>query len=316
MHDVFISFATPDQPKAEQVRQVLEKNGISCWFAPESMRGSQDFAREIPKAIKSSKAMVLIWSESAQKSQWVEKEVDYAIAKGCPIFPFTLETFDFDEKFDFLISHAQRYAAYLQEEKALGKLVRDLLAVMERDDAEVVIDKESAKPKKKPWLWAAVGAAAVVIAAIVACIILFGNGGMDSGDYVIWNPAYGKALTDEVVSSHYLAGSDVLVQGGDLAGYPRNAVWQIEFAEDGSFTISRGGENLGMEPGYNGVGLGGDYTADRWVLEEAGDGTWYIKNVEQDYYLEWYADKDNWATYDKLTDENAELFTLRMEEAE
>lgn len=155
MHDVFISFATPDQPKAEQVRQVLEKNGISCWFAPESMRGSQDFAREIPKAIKSSKAMVLIWSESAQKSQWVEKEVDYAIAKGCPIFPFTLETFDFDEKFDFLISHSQRYAAYLQEEKALGKLVRDLRAVMERDDAEVVIDKESAKPKKKPWLWAA-----------------------------------------------------------------------------------------------------------------------------------------------------------------
>lgn len=30
MHDVFISFTTLDQQKAEQVRQVLEKNGISC----------------------------------------------------------------------------------------------------------------------------------------------------------------------------------------------------------------------------------------------------------------------------------------------
>lgn len=318
MHDVFISFATPDQKKAEQVRQILEKNGVSCWFAPESMRGSQDFAREIPKAIKSSKALVLIWSGSAQKSQWVEREVDYAIDKGVPIFPFTLESFDFDEKFDFLISHAQRYAAYQQEEQALGKLVRDLRSVTETQAPAAAntadTEKKTALSVKKPWLWVSIGAAAVLVAAVV-CLLLMGSRGLTSGEYVIWNSAYGKALSGEAINSHYHAGTDVMCQGETLTGYSPNAVWQLQVSSDGSFTISRDGMTLGMEPGYNGIGLGGSYTADRWVLEEAGDGLFYIKNADQGYYLEWYAAKDNWCTYDSITAENQPMFQLRLDKA-
>ena len=70
-----------------------------------------------------------------------------------------------------------------------------------------------------------------------------------------------------------------------------------------------------MEPGYNGIGFGGEYTADRWVLEPAGNERYYLRNKETGYYLEWFEEKDNWATYDKVNSGNRDLFRVRLDEA-
>ena len=47
---------------------------------------------------------------------------------------------------------------------------------------------------------------------------------------------------------------------------------------------------------------------DKWVLEEAGDGLYHVKNTGRGNYIEWYKDKNNWSSYYKISDES--LFQL------
>lgn len=49
---VFISYKSEEYDDANWVKSVLEKNGISCWMAPMSIRGGSNYASEIPQAIK------------------------------------------------------------------------------------------------------------------------------------------------------------------------------------------------------------------------------------------------------------------------
>ena len=42
MKEVFISYSTVDAVQAETVRNVLEKNGLSCWMAPRDIPGGSN----------------------------------------------------------------------------------------------------------------------------------------------------------------------------------------------------------------------------------------------------------------------------------
>lgn len=142
MHDVFISYSTRDMTQAEMVRDVLEKNGIPCWMAPRDIPGGSNYAREIPVAIRSCQVFVLILSENAQASNWVIKELDSAVNCGKVILPFMLEDCPLSDEFNFLLTGAQRYAAYQKKAEVLNTLVSRIKAITgpapEAPKAEVI----------------------------------------------------------------------------------------------------------------------------------------------------------------------------------
>ena len=55
MKEIFISYSTVDAINAETVRNVLEKNGLSCWMAPRDIPGGSNYTKEIPIAIRNCK---------------------------------------------------------------------------------------------------------------------------------------------------------------------------------------------------------------------------------------------------------------------
>ncbi len=144
MHDVFISYSTKDMTQAEMVRDVLEKNGIPCWMAPRDIPGGSNYAREIPVAIKGCQVFVLILSENAQSSNWVIKELDSAVNCGKVILPFMLEDCPLSDEFNFLLTGAQRYAAYQKKAEVLNTLVSRIKAITgpapEEPKAEVPVE--------------------------------------------------------------------------------------------------------------------------------------------------------------------------------
>lgn len=133
MRQVFISYSSKDYPQALAVRNVLEQNGITCWMAPESIPGGSNYTKEIPIAIKGCQAFVLMLSNNAQNSHWVLKELDSAVNAGKIILPFQLEDVPLSDEFNFLLTGAQRYAAYQRKSEAMQNLVQRVKAIIEAD---------------------------------------------------------------------------------------------------------------------------------------------------------------------------------------
>ena len=157
MKEVFISYSSVDLVSAETVRNVLEKNGLSCWMAPRDIPGGSNYTKEIPGAIRYCKAFVLILSENAQSSHWVLKELDSAVNCGKVILPFMVEDCTLNDEFNFLLTGAQRYAAYQKKAEALEILIgriRNILDTSGNDPAEEQPEQPSStsepkRPEKK-----------------------------------------------------------------------------------------------------------------------------------------------------------------------
>ena len=129
MHSIFISYSSKDLAQAETVRDILEKNHLSCWMAPRDIPGGSNYTKEIPIAIRSCQVFVLILSENSQSSHWVLKELDAAVNCGKVILPFMLEDCQLNDEFNFLLTGAQRYAAYQKKAEALEALILRIRAI-------------------------------------------------------------------------------------------------------------------------------------------------------------------------------------------
>ena len=81
MSDVFVSYARSTEPEAMKIAAALRAKGYSVWRDDE-IPAHRAYADVIEERLKSSKAVVVIWSVDAAKSQWVRSEADAARAAG------------------------------------------------------------------------------------------------------------------------------------------------------------------------------------------------------------------------------------------
>lgn len=137
--EVFISYKSEEFDKANWVKTILENNGITCWMAPEDIKGGSSYAIEIPKAIRQCKIFVLILSEKAQNSKWVPKELDQAINEGKIIMPFMLDDCLLKDDFNFYLTNVQRYEAYKNKAAAIERMLTEINMILGKDS---LIDKE------------------------------------------------------------------------------------------------------------------------------------------------------------------------------
>ncbi|MBR5827455.1 MAG: TIR domain-containing protein [Clostridia bacterium] len=130
MNYAFISYKTDDVEVARWVKDRLEEKGIPCWFAPVSIPGGSNYAKEIPKAIKNCFAFVLILSKTTHESKYVPKEIDLAINTGKTILPFMIDDFELSDDFSFYLSNVNRFPAYESREKCIDLIasrIEDIL---------------------------------------------------------------------------------------------------------------------------------------------------------------------------------------------
>lgn len=90
-HDVFLSYSSKDKPAADATCAALEAKGIRCWMAPRDIMPGMDWSESIIDAINGSRAFVLIFSNNANLSVQIKREVERAIHKGLPVIPLRIE---------------------------------------------------------------------------------------------------------------------------------------------------------------------------------------------------------------------------------
>ena len=131
----------------------------------------------------------------------------------------------------------------------------------------------------------------------------------DGDTVVVFNPANKKALSTEY-DGYYNKGTDVTLADGKLSGYTKADIWTVGVNEDGSYTFSTAeGKKLSMGASYGSTPLDDVNTA--WNVTAAKtENCFYIQNAVRGNYLEWFAEKGNWSSYNKISDE--ELFAQQF----
>jgi adenylate cyclase len=81
MAEVFVSYARPDEPLAQQVTDTLRGLGYRVW-RDDDLPAHRGYAEVIEERLKSASAVVVLWSADAAKSQWVRAEADAARSVG------------------------------------------------------------------------------------------------------------------------------------------------------------------------------------------------------------------------------------------
>jgi TolB-like protein/Tfp pilus assembly protein PilF len=88
---VFISHASKDKATADAVCQQLESARIKCWIAPRDIKAGSDWTEGIIEGIDSCQVFVLVFSENANVSEHVRREVAKAFSLGLAVIPFRIE---------------------------------------------------------------------------------------------------------------------------------------------------------------------------------------------------------------------------------
>ncbi len=81
MADIFVSYARPNEVRSAEVAEALKSAGYRVWRDDE-LPAHRAYAEVIEERLKSAKAVVVLWSAEAAKSQWVRAEADAARGAG------------------------------------------------------------------------------------------------------------------------------------------------------------------------------------------------------------------------------------------
>ena len=88
---VFISYSSANRPIAEAACESLETNGIRCWIAPRNVDPGVPYAGQIIQGLRESKAVVLLFSDHANRSANVLREIEFATNQHLPVLSVRLD---------------------------------------------------------------------------------------------------------------------------------------------------------------------------------------------------------------------------------
>jgi hypothetical protein len=133
-HDVFISYSSKDKPSADAVCAVLERNAIRCWIAPRDILPGRQWGASIIEAIHNAKVFILLFSENANSSQQIEREVERAINRGLPVLPVRIQEVQPTNSLEYFISSSHWLDAFTHPfEQHLGRVADAVRRILQID---------------------------------------------------------------------------------------------------------------------------------------------------------------------------------------
>jgi len=120
-YSCFISYSSKDQAFAERVHADLQNKSVRCWFAPHDMPIGAKIIDALDEAIRLRDKVLLILSEGAIASDWVEGEVTRALdeeraRKQVVLFPVRLD--------DAVMQTSEGWARLLRGQRNIGDFTR------------------------------------------------------------------------------------------------------------------------------------------------------------------------------------------------
>ena len=124
--DVFVSYKSDELNEAITVVHFLESHGISCWIAPRNIPVGSSYIKEITRAIKGARIVVLIYSAKVNGSLWIPSEIQTAFESKKTIIPYRLDNSEMSEDLDIMLRRFQTVNSVGDFKKGLKTLTTDI----------------------------------------------------------------------------------------------------------------------------------------------------------------------------------------------
>ena len=111
---LFVGHKADYKTEAGQLKDALERFGVSCFVAHEDIEPTKEWQTEIEKALFSMDALLALMTDGFSNSNWTDQEIGVAIGRQVPIIPLRLgmDPYGFIGKYQAL-SGADKTAAVL-----------------------------------------------------------------------------------------------------------------------------------------------------------------------------------------------------------
>jgi TIR domain len=88
---IFISHSSKDRATADAICAHLESAGIKCWIAPRDIEPGATWTKGIMQGLEACRVLILVFSEHANDSDHVQREVAKAFSSGLAVIPFRIK---------------------------------------------------------------------------------------------------------------------------------------------------------------------------------------------------------------------------------
>ncbi len=138
-YSCFVSYSARDKAFAERIYHDLQEVGVRCWLDSKDLKIGDRLDIEIDRAIQVTDKVLLVLSESSIRSDWVRKEIEFALereskAKKTILFPIriddaVMETNDEISRLLVQTRHIGDFTAWNDPDsykRAFSRLVKDI----------------------------------------------------------------------------------------------------------------------------------------------------------------------------------------------
>lgn len=167
-HDIFISYASKDQDLADRIVREIEHRGLACWISSRDIRPGADYQGSIVAALEQAGVVLLLFSQNANESLEVPKELSLASRRHKPIIPARIEDILPTGALAYQLTHAQFIDLFRNFDNRLNELclyLAEMLKASGRAERQV---RHVAAPKTPI-------ADAMLATAVCAAIIISGS---------------------------------------------------------------------------------------------------------------------------------------------
>ncbi len=148
MRPVFISYATSDRKEALSVCEAIERRGTPCWIACRDVRPGENYQEAIVRAIRTARAMVLVFSDAANNSDEIKKELSLVSRSRVPLMALRLADVEPSDAFAYELSTRQWIDLFEDWDRSLDSLVRRIDEISPRgEDGAADGAPPAARPK-------------------------------------------------------------------------------------------------------------------------------------------------------------------------
>jgi TIR domain len=131
---LFVSHVTEDRVAALQVVDELERRGIRCWITPRDIAAGKAYDDEIADAIDRSRALLLIFSEHCNSSEYIRREITVAGNAHKLIIPFRIENVEPKKGLAVRLADLHWIDGFVAREKAIDEVLRSVQPPKKQDE--------------------------------------------------------------------------------------------------------------------------------------------------------------------------------------